>query len=215
MDHLDGLETRIEQLISEISDIIQRLRGDIHDPAKVVSFGQIKEIENSIMRMKRQGLPIPAELNELKLKLFSEHERQKKLVVLYQKIQQSIGELMDQVKHQMQVGTRRGYPNTVYPAPRKPRNSDKSFGKKGYNNVEDYLIPVIKLMWSGLNHRDAFRKISQKLDVRYNTVSSQCTRSLDLTTAEFIKQVNSKRIVSVLERKYPDQYSKIIAELKE
>lgn len=70
-------------------------------------------------------------------------------------------------------------------------------------------------MWSGSDHRDAFHKIAQRLDVRYNTVSSQCTRSLDLTTDEFIGQVNSKQIVSLLERKYPDQYRKIKAELKE
>jgi len=31
---------------------------------------------------------------------------------------------------------------------------------------------------------------------------------------DFISQVNSKKIVSLLERKYPDQYQKINAELK-
>jgi type III secretory pathway component EscV len=69
-------------------------------------------------------------------------------------------------------------------------------------------------MWSGRNHKQAFREIAQKLDVRYNTVSSQCTRTLGLTTDEFIGQVNSKAIINLLERKYPDQYQKIIAELR-
>ncbi len=69
-------------------------------------------------------------------------------------------------------------------------------------------------MWNGLGHNEAFREIAQKLDVRYNTVSSQCTRALGLTTDEFISQVNSKAIVDLLEKKYSDQYQKIKAELK-
>jgi hypothetical protein len=40
-------------------------------------------------------------------------------------------------------------------------------------------------------------------------VSSQCTRALGLTTNEFVSQVNSKGIVGLLEKKYPDQYQKI------
>jgi len=39
-------------------------------------------------------------------------------------------------------------------------------------------------------------------------------RSIDLTTDEFIRQVKSKSIVDLLERKYPDQYRRIKAELK-
>lgn len=52
-------------------------------------------------------------------------------------------------------------------------------------------------MWSGLDHKAAFRSIAQKLDVRYNTVSSRCTRALDLKTDEFIRQVKSKSIKAV------------------
>jgi hypothetical protein len=97
---------------------------------------------------------------------------------------------------------------------RKPSNYEKPLGSKGNSNLEDYLIPVIRLMWSGLDHKAAFRNIARKLDVRYNTVSSQCTRSLDLTTDEFVRQVNSKSIVNLLERKYPNQYRQIKDELK-
>ncbi len=53
MDHLDDLETRVEQLISDLSEIIQRLESDIGDSKKAISFGQVKEIETSIERMKR------------------------------------------------------------------------------------------------------------------------------------------------------------------
>ena len=97
---------------------------------------------------------------------------------------------------------------------RRPSNYEKPLGSKGYNNLEDYLIPVIRLMWNGADHKTAFHKIKEKLDVRYNTVSAQCTRALDLTTEEFIKQVNSKSIVNLLERKYPDQYRLIKDMLK-
>ena len=80
--------------------------------------------------------------------------------------------------------------------------------------MEDYLIPVIRLMWNGLDHKEAFHKVAQKLDVRYNTVSSQCTRALELTTDEFIRQGNSKSIVDLLTKKYPDQDQLIKSELK-
>lgn len=105
-------------------------------------------------------------------------------------------------------------PNVGCSSHRRPYHYEKSLGSKGNDNLEDYLIPVIKLMWNGSNHNQAFREISMKLDVRYNTVSAQCTRSLGLTTNEFVNQVNSKLIVSLLERKYPDQYQKIKEELK-
>ena len=110
--------------------------------------------------------------------------------------------------------TRVGHPNTVRSPHRKPSNYRKPLGSKGYSNLEDYLIPVIKLMLDGHSHKDAFRQIAKKLDVRYNTVSSQCTRSLDLTTDEFIRQVNSKSIVDLLERKYPDKYQLVKTQLK-
>jgi RNA:NAD 2'-phosphotransferase (TPT1/KptA family) len=97
---------------------------------------------------------------------------------------------------------------------RRPSNYEKPLGSKGYSNLEGYLIPVIKLMWSGLDHNGAFNKIAQELDVRRETVRSQCVRALDLTTDEFVLQVNSKAIVDLLERKYPDKYQLIKTQLK-
>ncbi len=214
MDHLDDLETRVEQLISELSDIIQRLQRDIGDAKKAISFGQVKEIEGSIARMKRQGIPVPTELRELKIRLFSEHGRHKGRIALYQKIQKSISGLLNQAKPRMPKRTRVGPSNAVRSTRRKTFNYEKPLGSKGYSNLEDYLIPAIKFMWNGLDHKEAFRKIADKLDVRYNTVSSQCTRALNLTTDEFINQVNSKAIVYLLERKYPDKYHVVKTQLK-
>ena len=214
MDHLDDLETRVEQLVSELSDIIQLLERDIDDSEKAISFGQVKEIEASIERMKRQGFPIPTKLNELKIKLFSEHEKHRDRIALYKKIQENIDQLLNRAAPQKSKRTRVVNANAVLSTRRKPSNYEKPLGSKGNSNLEDYLIPVIKLMWSGLNHKEAFRRIAQRLDVRYNTVSSQCIRALGLTTDEFISQVNSKTIIDLIERKYPDQYELIKTQLK-
>lgn len=214
MDQLDDLETRAKELISELSDIIQRLQSDIGNAKKKISFDQVKEIESSIARMKRQGIPVPTELKALKIKLFSEHERHQVRIALYQKIQESIGGLLNRETPRRSRRTRMPHPNAGGSPHRRPSNYEKPLGSKGYSNLKDYLIPVIQLMWSGLDHKEAFRKIAQRLDVRYNTVSSQCTRALGLTTDEFIRQVNSKSIVDLLERKYPYQYHRIEAELK-
>lgn len=213
MVNLADLEVRVKQLISELSDIIQSLQSDIGDSKKAISFGQVKEIESSIARMKKQDLPIPAELNELKLKLFSENERHYGRIALYQKIQESLSGLLNRATPRMPRRIQIGSSNVISSTHRKPSNYEKPLGSKGYSNLEDYLIPVIKLMWDGLDHKEAFRKIAQKLDVRYNTVSSQCTRALDLTTDEFDSQVRSKRVVALLERKYPDKYHFIKTQL--
>lgn len=214
MDSLDDLKTRIERVISELKDITHLLEGDIADSKKAISFGQVKEIETSIARMKRQGLAVPTELKELKIKLFSEYERHQERTALYQKLLESIGELLNRATPRIPKRTRAGHPNTVRSPHRKPYNYKKPLGSKGYSNLEDYLIPVVKLMWGGHNHNQAFREIAQKLDVRYNTVSSQCTRALDLTMDEFISQVNSKAIVDLLESKFPAKYQLIKTQLK-
>ena len=214
MDQLDDLEKHVNELVSELSEIIQRLHKDIADEKKAVSFDQVKAIENSIDRMKRHGIPVQSELKTLKIKLFSEHELHQGRIALHNKIQERIGGLF---QHETPLGQRRKRIDNPKPgglSHRKPSNYEKPLGSKGYSNLEDYLIPVIRLMWSGLDHKAAFRSIAQKLDVRYNTVSSQCTRALDLTTDEFIRQVKSKSIVDLLERKYPGQYRRIKAELK-
>ena len=214
MDQLDDLEKHVNELVSELSEIIQCLQKDIADAKKAVSFDQVKAIENSIARMKRQGIPVPSELKALKIKLFSEHELHQGRIALHNKIQARIGGLLQRETPRGQRRTRIVNPKPGVLPHRKPPNYEKPLGSKGYNNLEDYLIPVIRLMWSGLDHKAAFRSIAQKLDVRYNTVSSQCTRALDLTTNEFIRQVKSKSIVDLLERKYPDQYRRIKAELE-
>lgn len=213
MDDVDELGKHIEHLISELQEITQSLKSDIGNQEKSVSFEQVKQIEGAILRLSRQGLPIPAELKELKLKLLSAHEHHKKRIALYQGLQAGIADLHEKANPRTPKRTLVVKPKTTDYPYHKPPNIERPLGSKGNSNLDDYLIPVIKLMWKGLDHAAAFSKIAQVLDVRYNTVSSQCTRALDLTTDEFVRQVNSKTIVSLLKKKYPDQHQKINVEM--
>lgn len=213
MDNVNDLKLRIERVISEVKDLLDLFKMESTDPQKDVSFRQVKEIEASIERLKRQGLSVPQELKQLKLKLFSTYEIHKEFLSLYNKFLGSIHSLIPSETSQKPTQKDK-LPRSGRSSYRKPLNYEKPLGSKGNSNLEDYLIPVIKLMWNGNNHSEVFRQIAKKLDVRYNTVSSQCTRALGLTTDEFISQVKSKKIVDLIEKKYPDQYHIIKTQLK-
>jgi hypothetical protein len=67
---------------------------------------------------------------------------------------------------------------------------------------------------SGVDHITAFKQRVKELgDVTYQTVSAQCTRSLGISTDEFVKLVESNEIKSFLKKKYPDKASMIEQEL--
>jgi hypothetical protein len=95
-----------------------------------------------------------------------------------------------------------------------PRGGHRDLGRRGNDNLEDYLLPVIKLMmYDGKGYRDAFKQVTKRLDVRYNTVSAQCTRALGLNTSEFCRLVANHQIFQVLKSKFPDRRHLIDAEL--
>ena len=71
--------------------------------------------------------------------------------------------------------------------------------------VRDYLIPIIQLIRTGKSHSETFRSVAEKLGVTYQTVNSQCTRTLKLNTQEFIEHVRSGRIIQIMKNKYPQQ----------
>jgi len=211
MDNLGDLKLRIERVISEAKDIIKLFETRIAESRKAVSFGQVKEIEASIERLRRKGLPVPEELKQLKLKLFSTYESHKDFLSLYNKFLSGIHDLTLETPQKFAKADRDSKTGRSFH--RKTPDYEKPLGSKGNRNLEDYLIPVIKLMWNGHDHTDAFHQIAETLDVRYNTVSAQCTRALGLKTDEFINQVKSKTIVDLIEIKYPDQYDIIKMEL--
>jgi Type I restriction enzyme R protein N terminus (HSDR_N) len=76
-------------------------------------------------------------------------------------------------------------------APRQP-------GRKGYEQLQDYIFPVIRAMRNGESHMDAFKKTAKELNVTYNTVSAQCTRTLGITTDQF---VSNGRMIDLLKRR--------------
>lgn len=88
-------------------------------------------------------------------------------------------------------------------------------GRKGFENVQDYLIPVIQLMRNGKSHKEVFRTVAEKLKVNYNTVSAQCTRGLEISTQEFIEHVRSGQIIQIMKNKYPDKRELIDRELSD
>lgn len=82
----------------------------------------------------------------------------------------------------------------------------KSSGKKGYDQLTDYLIPVIRLIKSGIKHPDAFRRIADSLDVTKQTVQAECTGQLDhISTEKFVELVNSNKIKQFLKERFPDK----------
>lgn len=87
------------------------------------------------------------------------------------------------------------------PANIKPRQ----LGRKGFEQVEHYIIPVIRLLKNGMEHTEVFHEIANKLDVTYQTVSAQCTRQLKLTTVQFLEYVENGRILNILETRYPEK----------
>ena len=207
MQNPDDVRERVERIISEIKDLLNLFETEIADQQKAVSFKQVKEIEASMERLRNQGLPVPEELKQLKLKLFAISEAHKEFMSLYKIFLSSMRNLSSSETHQNSPETTK-LRKTGGSSNREPPKYERSLGSKGNSNLEDYLIPIIKLMWSGKSHQEAFREIAKKLDVRYNTVSSQCTISLGLTTDEFIDRVTSKTIVGLARKQISQSISK-------
>lgn len=205
MFNLDELKSRIEQVISELKEILSFFDKEMSDPRK--GFQAAKEIEKTIERLKMKELPVPEELNRLKLQLASSQEEDEQLVALYREFLYTLGRLSSSRAPDRPADLGKGR-KIGQLGHRKPPEYEKPLGTKGYSNLENYLIPVIKLMWGGHDHKEAFRQIARKLDVRYNTVSAQCTRTLGLTREEFDRQVQARTIVHLLRRKYSNPVPK-------
>ena len=95
-------------------------------------------------------------------------------------------------------------------------NTKRPLGRKGYQQLPDYLIPVINLIKNGMSHTNAFHQIAKKLNVTYQTVNAQCTKRLDISTEEFVELVKSNKIKSFLKERllaFRDKVSLIEQEL--
>ncbi len=205
MTSIDDLKARIDKVLSELREIMAVFENEIADPQKAVSYKQAKDIEKLIESYKKMGQPISDELQNLKLNLLSHHDKYVDILNLYKDFEKNVSSLIaipviDDIVKSLHLK------NVKKDSSKKSFNYERTLGSKGNKNLEDYLIPVIKLMWQGNDHTQAFRQVADNLDVRYNTVSSQCTRGLNLSTEEFINKVKDKSIIDLLKAKYSDQY---------
>jgi len=205
MAETENLKERIDHVLDECHEIIKVFDAGLSDFSKI-SFRQVKEIDEAILRLKKQGFHVPDELKQVKIKLLSDFEKKKELSSLLEYFAVAIQKLLSQniIKSQGRSQIRSGRDRAK--KDRKPSNYERPLGSKGNTNLEDYLIPVINLMNKGYTYREAFHSVKDKLDVRYNTVSAQCTRVLGLRTEEFVSQVESGKIVALLQKKFPDKY---------
>ena len=90
----------------------------------------------------------------------------------------------------------------------------RPMGRRGNEQLTDYLIPVIRLIKSGVKHPDAFRRIADNLHVRQQTAQAECTVQLDhISTEKFVELIKSNQIKSFLKEKFPDKASLIEKEL--
>ena len=89
----------------------------------------------------------------------------------------------------------------------------RDLGRKGYTQIQDYVVPVIRMMRQGLSHTEAVRRQADVLDIAYQTVQNQCTRVLGINTQEFAARVSDGTIVRLLTKRYPHESEVITKEI--
>lgn len=205
------LNEKVDHIINECNEILRVLEG-LLEGCSPSSFRQAKEIDEAIARLKRQGIPVPVGLIEMRLKLLNdsgEYERLSSLIADFH------GKIAGLLTHSLFCNLRvsQNRNKKEHSKGMDSVNREKPLGSKGNSNLEDYLIPVIILMNEGREHTEAFSAVANRLDAREATVRSQCTRALNLSVDGFVSHVTSGKIIDVLERKYPSQVALIRQEL--
>lgn len=93
------------------------------------------------------------------------------------------------------------------------RMIERRKGRGDLNGLTDYVIPAVKMIRSGTKHSQVFLELAKKLNVAPQTVSAQCTRSLHISTDEFVQLINSEKISDFLKNKFPYRKEVIEQEL--
>jgi len=140
---IEHIEER-EREISIIKKEIQSLESSYQD--------KIARIDNEVKSLEEQNKSIQLQINQNKNDL-SDLEREK-------------GEKIKELKKQnlFHLSESNLYTMTVSSEPN-PLGSKRPLGRKGYEQLTDYLIPAIHLIKKGMKHTDAFKQIAEKLDV--------------------------------------------------
>lgn len=205
------LNEKVDHVINECNEILRTLEGLLEECSSS-SFRQAKEIDETIARLKRQGIPVPVKLTEMRLELLGDYGEYEHLSSLVADFHEKIaGLLTHSLFCNLRVSQNRK--KKEHSKGMDSVNHEKPLGSKGNSNLEDYLIPVISLMNEGSSHTEAFRSVANGLGVREATVRSQCTRALNVSVDGFVSHVTSGKIIDLLERKYPSQVALIRREL--
>ena len=86
----------------------------------------------------------------------------------------------------------------------------KGGGKKAFEQAKE----AIQLMKEGKHYGDAFRLVAEKWSVTRHAVQWKCTGVLGIKNQQFIKYVDSGRIIQIMKEKYPQQIELIERELE-
>lgn len=186
----------IEQRENEISDIKKQMQSlDLRYQEKITTLGaQIDDLEEQI-----KSLHLQIDSNKTGV---ADLRREK---------EQEIEELMKQ--HLIHLVQAKQEASNIS-RETKPLGGRRPLGRKGYEQLTDYLIPVIRLTKSGVKHTDAFHKIVKELDVTYQTANAQCTVRLgNISTERFVELIKNKGIKSFLKERFPDKASLVEREL--
>ncbi|MBC8420463.1 MAG: hypothetical protein H8E10_17910 [Desulfobacterales bacterium] len=105
-------------------------------------------------------------------------------------------------------------PATLLPPVAAPAGQRRPLGRRRYQQLTDYLIPVIRLIKSGVKHSDAFGRIADNLGVKKQTAQAECTVQLDhISTEKFVELIKSNQIKSFLKERFPDKANFIEKEI--
>ena len=209
MIEIENLRKRIESVVAECDDIVNLLFSEL-EGLETDSSVESKDINIMIENFHKRGLTIPDELKNVKQKSVSNENYYNDLIPLADHFLKTVGDIISsepvkKMKKIIKSNIKRSSNGFNY---------EKPLGSKGNEQLKDYLIPVINFMIDGDTHTEAFHKVAKIIDVRYNTVSSQCTRGLKLTTDQFNSKVQNGTIKDLLENKFPDRISEIREQIK-
>ncbi len=190
IEHIENREKEITNINKQMESLDSHYQEKI---AKLVS--SINGLEDQIKSFQSQIDKNKADVAEL------QREKEQKIDDLKK------GHLLHLFQAKQIVPTLPSVTNTSAP-------QRSSLGRRGYEQLTDYLIPVIRLIKSGVKHPEAFRRVAHDLGVSKQTAQAECTVQLDhISTEKFVELINNGKIKSFLKDRFPDRASLIETEI--
>ena len=210
----DHIVSRVEAILSKeflenntIIENIEKREKEITDVTKMLDSLsadyqlEISAIESSIHNIENQILSFQSQIDSQKEQVTNKkHEVEHKI----EKLKNEHFFFIPQPQET----------NLTLPTPSRNETGRRQLGRKGYELFDDYLIPIIRLIKSGVSHTEAFHKIAKELDVTYQTANAQCTiRFGNISTADFVNLIKTNKIKSYMKEMFPDRIDEIEKEL--